>query len=175
MASDGAVYVSDSRGTLWSLPPGQAELQLLLTAQESFQGLALTDDGKALFAAAYGSGVWRFDLTANSIRLLPYASDESLLGLDELEYHNGYLVGVQNGMRPYRILQMELSAAHDSITAVTVLERNHPDHGEPTLGQIVGSDFIYVANSPWSKYDASGRWPAEADLDDIIILALPLD
>ncbi|MCH8327374.1 MAG: hypothetical protein IID15_02460, partial [Candidatus Marinimicrobia bacterium] len=136
IASDGTVYVSGSRGTVWFLPPDTTGLRLLFTAQESFQGLALSGDDGILFAAAYGSGIWRFDLAAQGAVLLPYSLDASLLGVDGLAHHNGYLIGVQNGLRPYRILKMELSAGLDSITAITVVERNHPDYGEPTLGQI---------------------------------------
>ena len=175
VARDGTVYVSDSRGTIWLLPPDGSQLRLLFMAQESFQGLALSDDDGTLFAAAYGSGIWRFDLATQTGNLLPYGLDASLLGVDGLARHNGYLIGVQNGLRPYRILKMELGARLDSITAITVMERNHPDYGEPTLGQMIDGKFVYVANSPWGKYDDSGALSLQAQLDDIVILSLPLD
>ena len=71
---------------------------------------------------------------------------------DGLVRHGGDLVGIQNGIEPNRVVRMRLNKTGDTIDAVEVLEMNHPDFGEPTLGVVVGKELFFVANNPISQF-----------------------
>lgn len=174
IAPNGDVYASDARGTLWRVRAGNETMVKINDTTEAYQGLALSADGERLFVAAYGTGIWAMDTDDLELSRLPYPASTTLLGIDGLAYHEGSLLAVQNGLTPHRILRLKLNATADSIVAVEVLERNHPDHGEPTLGRVIGKNFVYVANSPWAKYDNDGTLKPGVELEDIVILSLPL-
>ena len=175
LADDGSVYVSDSRGAIWLAAPGSERLEEIYRASESFQGIVITESGDRLLVAAYGSGIWAIDPATRSASLLSYPADATLLGIDGLASYQGSLVAVQNGVRPYRVLRLALNPGQTAITAVEVLERNHPDHGEPTLGVVVGTQFNYVANSAWNIYDLNGQVRPGLPMKKPIILSLPLE
>ena len=174
LADDGSVYVSDSRGAIWFAGPGSDRLKEIHRAAESFQGIVSTESGDRLFVAAYGSGIWVIDPATRSASLLSYPAQATLLGIDGLATYEGSLLAVQNGVSPYRVLRLALNPGQTAITAVEVLERNHPDHGEPTLGVVVGGRFDYVANSAWSIYDMNGQVRPGIPLQKPIILSMPL-
>ena len=46
--------------------------------------------------------------------------------------------------------------------------------GEPTLGEVHGDAFIYIANSPWSAFDESGARKPGTTLAAPEIRRLPL-
>jgi len=66
------------------------------------------------------------------------------------------------------VLRFCLDERRERITKVVVLERAHPEYGEPTLGVVVGNDFYYVANAPWGLTADDVPPPA-------VVLRLPLD
>ncbi len=175
LAGDGSVYVSDGRGAIWWASAGSGRLEEIYRASESFQGIVSTASGDRLLVAAYGSGIWAIDTATRSASLLSYPADATLLGIDGLATYRGSLIAVQNGVRPYRVLRLALNPEQSAITAVRVLERNHPDHGEPTLGVVVGDRFHYVANSAWNDYDMSGQLRPGATRKKPLILSLPLE
>jgi hypothetical protein len=87
-------------------------------------------------------------------------------GIDGLYPWRGGLIAVQNGTNPRRILWLTLSPDGDRIAGVRVLESNHPDWGEPTLGTVRRNDFLYVADAQWERYGeggaVQGAWPVRA-------------
>jgi hypothetical protein len=78
-------------------------------------------------------------------------------GIDGLVLHGSDLIAVQNGFRPHRVVRLRLDIARERITAVEILERNHPEFDEPTLGVVVDGAFYYVANSQTGRATPGGR------------------
>ena len=59
-----------------------------------------------------------------------------------------------------------------SVTSTRILARNLPDFDEPTLGTIVGDEFLFVANSHWGRFDRDGNLPE--DLSGPVVLKIQL-
>jgi hypothetical protein len=58
---------------------------------------------------------------------------------------------------------------------VDVLDRNWKIADEPTIGTMVGNEFVYVANSQWDKYSDDGTRKPSIPLSRPVLLAIPLD
>jgi sugar lactone lactonase YvrE len=173
----GDVYATDSRApVVYRVAPGSDSLDrfiespLLLAAQ----GLALTPDERTLYVADYSRGLLRVDLAGRSVTLLEAADSVLALGIDGLYYHEGRLIGIQNGVVPYRVARFTLSSSGDRIVAADVLERAHPRYQEPTLGVLVNGELFYIANSQWERFGEDGRIPTPELLERPVVLRLPL-
>jgi sugar lactone lactonase YvrE len=156
----GDVYTTDSRSpVIFRKLAGSDTLErwlespLLLSAQ----GLAFTPDERRLFVADYARGVLVVDVAARTISVVPAPDTVVTLGIDGLYYHQGSLVGIQNGLAPHRVVRLRLSRSGDRILGSEVLERAHPRYQEPTLGTVVDGDLYYVANSQWEQFGEDGR------------------
>lgn len=174
VAADGSVFVSDARaGTVRTAAAGARELRVLVPAGRlaSPQGLALSADGKVLYVADYPAGVARVDVATGEAALLSAPDDAVVGGIDGLVRHGRVLVGIQNGIRPHRVVALELGAG--GITKVEVLLRGHEAFDEPTLGVVVGRDLFFVANSQWESF-GGGKVAAEKLREPVVLrLGLP--
>jgi hypothetical protein len=148
--SAGNVYSTDSNSpTIYRITPAADKLEIFFTDPEfiSLQGLAFGPKDSFLFVADYSKGIFKIDVAARGAVLLPRPDAATLLGIDGLYFMGGKLVGIQNGVNPQRIIALGLNKLQDAILDAKVLEANHPDFNEPTLGVGVGGDLFYVANS----------------------------
>jgi sugar lactone lactonase YvrE len=160
----GDVYVSDPvNGGVYVLGPGATELRVLVAGGVigSAQGLAPSPDGNLLFVADYTQGIVRVNTSSGAALLLPSPADAAVTGIDGLALHGGSLIGVQNGVRPHRIVRLVLDPERAAITGVETLVRHHPDFDEPTLGTIVEGAFHYVANSQYARVRDDGTLEAD--------------
>jgi sugar lactone lactonase YvrE len=139
---------------------------------KNLQGLCFDPSGKWLFVADYSTGLYRIDVATKAVLALGYAPMPK--GIDGLYWHEGRLIGIHNGIRPFRIVAYQLDGAQAGIVGHEVLESNHPLFGEPTLGTLVGSRLYYVADSPWGDYDQGAQLLPEAAEKPNHILWLPL-
>jgi streptogramin lyase len=176
VASGGDLYVSDPEsGRVYRLAAGEDALRVLVPPGPlgSPQGLALSADGRWLFVADYTQGIARVDPRSGAVTLLEAPEDAALTGIDGLILLGGALVGIQNGVRPHRLLSLRLDAAAARIGSVTVLERAHPRWDEPTLGVRVGRDLYYVAASQYGAIQKDGSLAADK-LQPPVVLKLSL-
>jgi hypothetical protein len=176
VAPKGDLYVSDPEsGRVYRMAAGEKELRVLVPpgALGSPQGLALSGDGRWLFVADYTQGIARVDPRSGAVSLLDVPEDAALTGIDGLIEVDGGLVGIQNGVRPHRLVSLRLDPAASRVEAVTVLERAHPRWDEPTLGVRVGRDLYYVATSQYGAIQKDGSL-ARDKLQPPVILRLPL-
>jgi hypothetical protein len=173
---EGNLLVAASRtGGLYVLPRDGKELVELVAPGRlaSPQGLAPTADGRHVFVADYVLGIARVDRRTREVRVLAPPPDLALSGIDGLFLHGERLVGIQNGVRPHRVVRLTLGPRQDAVARAEVLESSHPEYDEPTLGVMVGNDLYYVANSQWGSFDQGQIWPLER-LKQPVILKLAL-
>ncbi len=159
VAADGTVYASDpAGGVVYRARPGDAALSVLVPPGLIMnpQGLVPSGDGRRLYVSDYVQGLAIVSLADGSVTRLESDVDTMLDGIDGLTAWLGGLIAIQNGTSPRRILFLRLSRDGRRITAVRVLESNHPDWGEPTLGFVRGREFVYVADAQWDHYGAGG-------------------
>jgi hypothetical protein len=71
-------------------------------------------------------------------------------------------------------MRFELDSAWKKIVRAEVLDRNTAVADEPTIGTMVGDDFIYVANSQWEKHDDNGVRLSGTVLRRPVLLAVPV-
>ena len=176
VSAAGDLYVSDpDSGRVYRLGAGEKELRVLVPPGPlgSPQGLALSADGRWLFVADYAQGIARIDPRSGAVTLLDPPMDTALTGIDGLIEVDGGLVGIQNGLRPHRLLKLQLDPAATRITSVSVLERANPRWDEPTLGVRVGRDLYYVATSQYGAIQKDGTLATDK-LQPPIVLRLPL-
>lgn len=169
LGADGTVYASDpNSGAIYKAGPADAALAILVPPGRltSPQGLVPAADGRRLYVSDYGYGLAVVSLADGSVARLESDAGTMLDGIDGLYPWRGGLIALQNGTSPNRILFLTLSADGDRIAAVRVLESNHRDWGEPTLGAVRRNDFLYVADAQWDRYGeggaVQGAWPVRA-------------
>jgi len=184
LARSGDVYVTDSIDrSIYRIggTTGVFERWFESDLFASPQGIDFSDDDRHLFVADYSYGVFRIDTKTRAIQLLSVPDNLTTLGIDGLAFYDNSLVVIQNGVRPHRVLRLSLNDRQDRIVGWEVLEANHPDFDEPTLGVVIpGPDrktasFIYVANSHWGAFDRDGKLRENATLSPPIVLELDLD
>jgi hypothetical protein len=173
----GTLYASDPlSGAVYRARRGEAALSVLIPPGRlaSPQGLAPTANGRWLYISDYGRGIALLDQWNNILTRVGADAATMLDGIDGLAWFRGGLIAIQNGTRPHRILLLRLSADGHRIASVRVLESDHEEWGEPTLGAVRGNAFLYVADAQWERYGpGGGRRDAEPPRPTAIRLLRP--
>lgn len=159
---DGTIYATDSRaGVLYALDPERGAFRAASKAGalSSPQGLVQSRDGDHLYVADYTQGLFRYDLDTGALERLEVAGGISVYGIDGLYRHRDDLIAIQNGIRPHRVVRLELGDRGRKVRRLRVLAANLKAFDEPTLGVVVRDEFYFVANSQWGRFDAEHRLP----------------
>ncbi len=164
LGPDGAVWLTDSGGPmLWRLAPGGTALEAAVEHSEflSLQGIVVLPGGIAV-VADHANGLLRVDLGSRAVRRLEAPPDTTLIGLDGLALTpDGEVLAIQNGLRPMRVLRIELDGGAETITAVTVLESGQFTMAAPSLGCVAtGGDFFFIGNAGWTRFEDTGGQPS---------------
>lgn len=175
----GVAYLSDSESPVVyraTYAAGKIGLEEFVRHRffRSLQGLAIDPIRHRLYLADFSHGLLSVDLTDRTVRYLPAPAGTTTLGIDGLAWHQGDLIGVQNGVAPARVIRIGLAPNGDAISHVTTLDRRPRLADEPTIGTIAGGRFVYVANSQWEKYDDHGKLRDGAVLVPPILLSVPI-
>lgn len=174
---DGTLYLSDAvSGAIYRLPLGGSQLEMVLPhgTFRSPQGLALNANGSALFIADYSHGLFQLNLKTQDLIHVKVPENVVLAGIDGLLAYGDDLIAIQNGVRPHRVLRIQLEDRGSVVKKVSVLEQNHPKFDEPTLGVVVDKRLLFVGASQWPHYDREGKPLAVEALRQPEILALEL-
>jgi len=173
----GDVYASDSRSpAIYRVRSGSDTVEEFLRSPLllSAQGMAFDRDEHAMYVADYARGLLRVDLGSRDIKPVPAADGVLALGIDGLYAVERDLIGIQNGVAPYRVVRLHLDGDGRRIVSADVLERARPDYAEPTLGVVVRGALYYVANSQWERFRDDGTIDAPGELTAPLVLRLPL-
>lgn len=170
---DGTVFVSDAfGGALYRLRPGQSALELFVAPGTMRSPQASTVARGALYVADYGGPIWVVDPKSGVAAKLEVPDDLVTAGTDGLDYGDGSLLLVQNGIQPNRVVRVWLDPAGRKALRWRILEMNHPLMDEPTNGVVVGHDFYWLAASQGHLFDA--KPPALDKMHDGIVMKTPL-
>lgn len=173
---DGSVYVADDSGGVYVLSPGAKALKALtpVGTLRSTQGLALSTDGRYLYIADYGGGLYAYDLPDNKLLRVSAPANVCVFGVDGLYLYGHDLVATQNGIEPQRVIRYRLDGTGLAISSDEVLDANDPLVPEPTLITVVGDKLYVVANAQWSRFDDQAHLPALDKLQPPLIAELSL-
>jgi streptogramin lyase len=169
VASDprgGGVYRLDAKAGTWRtlVAPGSIR---------SPQGLAPAADGTSVYVADYARGVARVRVADGGVAWLATPADLATTGVDGLSLADGWLVVIQNGLEPQRVAGWRLDPSGDRVVSWRTLVRGHAAFDEPTLGTVVGPDFVFVANSQYRHFRRDGTLDTAA-MKPPVVLRTPL-
>ncbi|HET6278829.1 MAG TPA: hypothetical protein VFG08_08605 [Candidatus Polarisedimenticolia bacterium] len=173
----GDLYISDSVSpAVHLLRQGGTEIEEWIRTGEydALQGIAFSPDGERLYVADYSRGLFAIDRESRRLSPLSHPEDVAVSGIDGLYFHDGSLIGIQNGVRPNRVVRFRLDPSRQRITAGEVLEANHPMFDDPTLGVVAEGELLYVANSQWARFSPQADRAAVESRSAPVILRLPL-
>ena len=174
IAPNGDVYGTGMQG-VWIIRRDAETIGTYFTLPGAFfNGITMTPDGKTLFVASHTDGIVRVDVATKEHRLLPLPDGVTLGGIDGLYFHDRSLIGVQNGIDPWRVVRAWLDPDLRRVIRFDVLEQAHPLSDIPLTGTIVGRDLYYIARSQLRAFDGMKIWPEER-LKETVILRLPID
>lgn len=171
----GELYASGD--VVHALDEDAKKLVPLQTTPELFGSNGITTDpsGRTLFVSSYPVGIASIDLAGGTTRFLDTPENTSLYGIDGLYWHDGDLVGIQNGVKPWRLLRMSLNEDKTAVVRARIVEMAN-DAAIPTTGAIVGDRIRYIGQGP-APTDAPPHIPAAVApfLGKTIIRSAPLD
>lgn len=174
--SRGTVYATDSYApVMYVLRPGTDRLQSVRHPLfRSLQGVAPIPGTSRVVVADYSHGLLRVDPDRQTVVRIADAAGTTTLGFDGLVWHDGALVGVQNGVQSPRIARLTLNADQTRVLQFRVIDRQPEVATEPTIGTIWRGGFVYVANSQWEAYDDDGARRPGSVLRATTLLCVPL-
>lgn len=119
---------------------------------------AMHPDGKHAFVPDYTRGIGLLDIATKEVTWLESSGSKAyaLGGVDGLYFDHGWLILIQNGASPERVLRLQLDTTLSHIVTEQIIERATPKLGDPTHGVIVGDSLYYIANSGWNQLDDHG-------------------
>jgi len=176
IADDNTIYATDSlSGAIYRYYIDSNEFETLVERGElgSPQGLVLDEGGGYLYVADYIGGLYRVSTQDGSLVRLRIAASITDYGIDGLYRYGDELIVIQNGIRPHRVVALQLSENGLAIASSRMLASNLKAFDEPTLGVVRGDEFYFVANSHWNRFDRENQLPN--GLSGPIILKLSLN
>jgi hypothetical protein len=173
---NGALYVTDSEGgTVYTLDPAKDSLVVYDPKLRLIypNGITHAAEGRLLYVAHFG-GISVIDLNTRETKPMAAPETVPLFGIDGLYFHENALIGVQNGIDADRIVQFTLGNGGRAVTAMRVLENNHPGFNIPTTGVVAGKSFYYISNSQLLNLQPDGTLKDPEKLKDVVVLKIRL-
>lgn len=167
VTGNGEVYATDGAGgVLYRVSRDSHELLVAATTDlKSLQGVVPTGDGSSLIVSSYGGGLYRFkDVDGGHATITQISGSPK--GIDGVARCGAKLIVTQNGIEPYRVLEITLSADEISVENTRQLAGG-PAAEDIALGVVNGAEYVYVRTSQWSSFDEKGALkhaPAAAEL-----------
>jgi len=147
---DGGIYIADRiLPLIYSKPAGEDKLKAILVLKEmvSQRGIAMQPDGRIMYVADREMGIMVVDLQAKQARLLDVPDTFNPGGIDGLYLKDNRLFVIQNGIKPQRVMRLQLDSSGTKVAAVAPLAVALPEFDLPSFGAIEGEDLYYFASS----------------------------
>ena len=149
----GNIFIVD-RGLpiVYTKAAGEAPLKAMLASREmvSMRGIAMQPDGNIMYLADRELGILVVDIKGGVAGKLVVPETLNLGGIEGLYLWDNHLVVIQNGIKPQRVMRLQLDAAGTSVIAVRPLAVSMPGFDYPSYGVLRDKDLYYFANSQWS-------------------------
>lgn len=160
LVEGGALTTDSLTGEVLQLEFDTGSFEIIVPAGVlvSPQGLVLADDTGFVFVADYRGGIFRLSLEDGVLNKLAEGGTTHH-GIDGLYRRGEWLVAIQNGVRPNRVVALKLNAGETAVEDYRVLAAALPDFDDPNLGVIVNKHFHFIANSHWPQFDEQGGVP----------------
>lgn len=170
LATNGDLFTADRALPLvYSKPANEDKLKPVLVLKDmiSQRGLAMQPNGRLMYVADREMGIAVVDFEARQAGALAAPANLNLGGIDGLYLKDNTLYIIQNGIRPQRVMRLQLDADGKRIESVGPLAVAQPAFDFPSFGALVGDDIYYFAASQ-GLGKAGGKKP-------VTVLRTPLD
>jgi sugar lactone lactonase YvrE len=149
---DGGVYVADRNLPLiYRKSAGQDKLIPVLALKDmvSQRGIAMQADGRIMYVADREMGIMVVDFQSKQARFLEVPDTLNVGGIDGIYLDNNRLFVIQNGIKPQRVMRLQLDPTGTKVASVAPLAVALPEFDLPSFGTIVDDDLYFFGNSQW--------------------------
>ncbi len=170
LSPNGDIYIADRvLPIVFSKPANEQKLKVVAASREmvSMRGIAMQPDGRLIYIADRELGILIIDIEAGRVGKLAVPETLNLGGIEGLYLWNNHLIIIQNGIKPQRVMRLQLDSTRTQVTAVRPLAIAQPGFDFPSYGVVVDDDLIYFANSQWGK--------SKNGLKPVTVLRTPLN
>lgn len=154
MANGGDIYTVDTvLPIIYRLERGQDRLRPFVASGDnvSFRSITASDQGRLLYVADYEMGITVLDLVSKRAARMTGPETLNFGGIEGLEYWQGYLVMIQNGNEPQRIMRLKLDPTGTVVETVAPLAIAQPFFNYPNYGTVHDGKLVFFANSHWIR------------------------
>lgn len=170
LSPKGDIFIVDrALPIVYSKPAGEKKLKAVLVSREmvSMRGIAMQPDGRIMYVADRELGILVIDFEAERASKLVVPKTLNIGGIDGLYLWDNHLIIIQNGIKPQRVMRLQLDSSGTGVEAIRPLAVAQPKFDFPSYGVIVGENLYYFGNSQ------SGN--NKDDLKPVTVLRTPLD
>lgn len=157
---EGEIFIVDrALPIVYRMSVDKGPLKAMLASREmvSMRGIAIKPDGSMLYLADRELGILVVDLKKGVAGKLVSPETLNLGGIEGLYYWDDNLVVIQNGIKPQRVMRLQLDTAGTSVTNVRPLAVAQPGFDYPSYGVVRGNELYFFANSQWSGSQAKPK------------------
>jgi hypothetical protein len=150
LAPNGDLYTADrALPLIYGKLADEKKLKPMLVLKDmvSQRGLAMQPDGRIMYVADREMGITVVDLVGKRAGILKTPETLNLGGIDGLYLKDNTLFIIQNGIRPQRVMRLQLDASGTVVESVRPLAVAQPDFDFPSFGSIVGTEIYYFASN----------------------------
>ncbi len=166
----GDIYIVDrALPFVYEKLAGEQKLKPLLATRDmvSMRGIAMQPDGRILYVADRELGIMVIDVEAKRTGKLVVPKTLNIGGIAGLYLWKNRLIMIQNGIKPQRVMRLQLDSTGTRVEAVRPLAVAQPEFDFPSYGTIVGEDLYYFANSQWGE--------SKDELKPVTVLRTPVN
>jgi len=170
MNPNGDIFIADrALPFIYSKPAGDEKLKAIIASRDmiSLRGIALQPDGRLMYVADREMGIMVVDLEDQKAGNLTIPKTLNIGGIDGLYLRDNRLIIIQNGIKPQRVMRLQLDPSGTQVTTVRPLAVAQPEFNFPSFGTLQGEHLYYFANSHWA--DGEGQPKA------VTVLRTPLN
>jgi sugar lactone lactonase YvrE len=139
LGPDGDIYIADrALPIIYSKPAGEQKLKALLATREmiSMRGIAIQPDGRVMYVADREMGIMVIDIKGQKAGKLAVPDTFNIGGIDGLYLWDNHLIVIQNGIKPQRVMRLQLDSSGTQVTAVRPLAVAQPAFDYPSFGTV---------------------------------------
>lgn len=176
LAPDGTAYISDSFvSAVFKIDPEKDELEKLADLPEVIfpNGIAYSSKTRKVFVSG-ASRIAAIDVNTGQVKYLGHGPSLYIPGHDGMYYYKGSLIGLQNMLKPNRVVRMTLDHKEENVTGLQLLDSYNPDVEQSTTGVIAGDYFYFMANIDLDAFDKEGKLPPPDKLEPVRVLRFKL-
>ena len=151
--SKGDVYIVDRHlPIIYKKAAAEKKLKPVFALRKmlSLRGMALQAEGHYMYVAGREMGIAVVEMATGRTGKLMTPETLNLGGIDGLYLKDNKLFVIQNGIKPQRVISLQLDPTGLKVTEIRPMAVAQPEFDYPSYGTLKGEDLYYFASSLWS-------------------------